>query len=250
MSDDCIPATVHWDTVLVNSLQGWNFVSANDGWQAPARMGGCNVFSGNLIRAVGHIYPKGFTHLYTDDVWEEVGRETGCWLPRMDVLVRHEHEMLKGTYDETRKHVDKNYPNDHARFMKWRAEEKPAMLEAVRKLQAGSGVRMVKPDLTGVSVMIATPSHSGQYHSVYNVGLFNSMKMFGELGVPYANAYPRGGAFHSNNEWLAEESLGQLQTIVSQYVQAVADTKHPFKPKMAIAPRGTPRVDADTPVLV
>lgn len=184
MSDDCIPATVGWDKTLIGTLQGWNFASANDGWQAPTRMGGCSVFSGKLIRAVGHIYPKGFTHLYTDDVWEEVGRETGCWQPRMDVLVRHEHEMLKGTYDETRLHVDKNYPNDGARFAEWRGREKAEMIAAVRRIQGDHGVRMVKPDFTGVNIMIATPSHSGQYHSCYNVGLFNTMKMFSEMGVP------------------------------------------------------------------
>jgi succinyl-diaminopimelate desuccinylase len=46
---------------------------------------------------------------------------------------------------------------------------------------------------------------------------------FAELGVPYANAYPRGGGHHSDNEWLQVEALEQLGTIVTRYLQDMAD---------------------------
>ena len=48
-------------------------------------------------------------------------------------------------------------------------------------------------------------------------------RFFAELGVPYASAYPRGGGHHSDHEWLQVEALEQLGTIVTRYVQDMAD---------------------------
>lgn len=48
-------------------------------------------------------------------------------------------------------------------------------------------------------------------------------RYFAELGVPYANAYPQGGGHHSNHEWLAQQALEQLGTIITRYIQDMAD---------------------------
>lgn len=53
---------------------------------------------------------------------------------------------------------------------------------------------------------------------------------FAELGVPYANAYPRGGGHHSDHEWLDQEALEQLGTIITRYVQDMADIMLGDKP--------------------
>lgn len=95
LGDDNVPTTPGWDRHLVNSLDGWNMVSCNDGWQAPRRLGDCWVFSGELLRSVGYIFAPGMHHLFVDDLWETIGREAGCWVCRMDVLVQHLH-VLKG----------------------------------------------------------------------------------------------------------------------------------------------------------
>lgn len=55
-------------------------------------------------------------------------------------------------------------------------------------------------------------------------------RFFSNLGVPYASAYPLGGGHHSDREWLDEEALEQLGTIVTRYVQAMADTMLGEKP--------------------
>jgi succinyl-diaminopimelate desuccinylase len=47
-------------------------------------------------------------------------------------------------------------------------------------------------------------------------------RFYAEVGVPYANAYPRGGGHHSENEWLDAKALDQLEQIVYQYVLGVA----------------------------
>lgn len=48
-------------------------------------------------------------------------------------------------------------------------------------------------------------------------------RFFAELGVPYANAYPKGGGHHSDDEWLQVAALEQLGLIMTRYVQEVAD---------------------------
>lgn len=48
-------------------------------------------------------------------------------------------------------------------------------------------------------------------------------RYFAELGVPYANAYPRGGGHHSDEEWLAVDALSQLAEIITHYIKDMAD---------------------------
>jgi succinyl-diaminopimelate desuccinylase len=57
---------------------------------------------------------------------------------------------------------------------------------------------------------------------VSNAG--NDGRFFAKLGVPCAIAYPVGSGHHGNNEWIAEESLMQMQTIFVQYLDKVART--------------------------
>jgi succinyl-diaminopimelate desuccinylase len=52
-------------------------------------------------------------------------------------------------------------------------------------------------------------------------------RFFSEIGIPYANAYPKGGGHHSADEWLAEESLDQFKQIVRQYLDDMS--KQPAK---------------------
>jgi len=54
------------------------------------------------VRAVGYIFPPGLQHLFVDEVWEILGRDTGRWTHVMDVLVEHRH-VLKGAaeFDDT-----------------------------------------------------------------------------------------------------------------------------------------------------
>src|SRR5215469_15503466 len=57
IGDDCVPITKHWDRGLVERLDGSNIVSCEDGWQAPKRLGNCWIMAGELVRAVGYIFP-------------------------------------------------------------------------------------------------------------------------------------------------------------------------------------------------
>lgn len=133
LGDDNIPVTPNWDAKLGESLTGWNVVSSDDGWQAPKRMAGGTLWSGDLLRAIGYLYPPELQHCYVDDVWEELGREADCWTVRMDVLVRHDHASKLHTEDETHRLAYGQMMADRVRFEEWRRAEKPRCLEVIRR---------------------------------------------------------------------------------------------------------------------
>ena len=183
VSDDLVPCTSTWDVQLLAALQGWNFVSSNDGWQAPQRMHGAVAWSGDLLRAVGYLFPPGLRHIFHDDLWEGLGRETGCWQVRMDIMCRHLHESLEGVRGPTMDSQSALWQHDEAWFRDWEKAEKAETVERVRGLMTRYGVTTMKPDFTGVSLMIGTPAIDGSYDSAYVVGLYATMKMLQENGV-------------------------------------------------------------------
>ena len=135
MVDDLVPHSVAWDRTLVQTLNGRNFVTCNDGEQAPRRAVGSFVISGDLMRAAGHfVHPPKFGHTYADNVWEDLGRETGCWDIRMDVLITHEHPFKTGIQDETHNIAYSQESEDEKRYLEWCVMEKPQTVARIRAL--------------------------------------------------------------------------------------------------------------------
>jgi hypothetical protein len=152
IGDDCVPETEGWDKALVGELNGANFVSCNDGWQAPQRVANCWLIAGDVIRAVDFpIFPYGLHHLFVDDVWERLAAKVrGIWTCRMDIMVRHRHVMNgSAEADETHKAVygdgfkDGSGPDrsaglwstDEATFKAWLADDADRAAEAIRALR-------------------------------------------------------------------------------------------------------------------
>lgn len=183
VSDDLVPATSTWDVQLIAALQGWNFVSSNDGWQAPQRMHGAAVWSGDLLRAVGWLFPAGLDHVFHDDVWETLGRETNCWSVRMDIMVKHLHESRAGIIGPTMDPNSALWRHDEAWYRAWLLSGKDACVAAIRATMTGYGVTVMTPDFAGVNLMVGTPAIDGRYESSYVVGLYATMRMLGEHGV-------------------------------------------------------------------
>ena len=138
--DDYLPETPGWDVKMVESMRGYNFVSTNDCWKARAdvavgRMCGAWAFSGGLLRAVGYLVPPGLKKSYVDDVWETIGRATGTWATRMDVVVRHLHpETGLAPADETNNQVGKNWHNDTRAYKHWKMTEAAQAIERVKTI--------------------------------------------------------------------------------------------------------------------
>lgn len=134
--DDLVPETQGWDRTLISGLNGANIISCNDGARAPYRMG-APVFSGDLLRAVGYLYPPGyFWHAYADDMWERIGRATDTWWVCMDVVLRHHDAFQTGQPDATHARSYGRMAEDKADLLRWRRNEMDAAVRNVMALKA------------------------------------------------------------------------------------------------------------------
>jgi hypothetical protein len=183
VSDDLVPCTSTWDKMLLSHVNGWNVVSSNDGWQAPHRIHGAIIWSGLLARAVGWIFPPGFRHIYHDDVWEMLGKETGVWACHMDILCKHLHESLEGVIGPTMDRESDLWKHDEAAFAAWLENDMPRCVEEIKKLQASYNIRSIRPKFDGVRLMIASPTMDGTYNSHFVQSIFSTMRLLQQHGV-------------------------------------------------------------------
>ena len=193
LADDLVPVTEKWDATLVSRLNGANLIGADDERDAPHHLRGCVIFSGDLFRAWGWIYPNGFNHLCVDDVWETIGEATGCWDVAMDVLVKHVHGGIHS--DDTYRAVNSTgaWGRDLEFYESWlRNGEKDEACARTKRLMAAKGWRGNKPDLSGMSILIATPSIDGRSDEHYNLSLQNTIALIRECGGQAWQARMRG----------------------------------------------------------
>lgn len=135
LTDDVVPETKDWDQKLLEWNDGKTIVTCDDGAQAPQRMCGAHIFPVPLFRAVGYLFPSGFYHTYVDDLWETLGRETGCWRVRMDVVVRHIHPFgAGGVKDDTHRHSydPSRAVHDKQAFEEWKLYYKDRSIARLR----------------------------------------------------------------------------------------------------------------------
>jgi hypothetical protein len=182
LCDDHIPATQNWDTVLIDQTVGWNVVSSNDAWQAPKRIHGAIVWSGELLRTLGGIYPPGFKHFFVDDVWESLGRATNCWRVDMSVLVRHTHATKTKKSDGTTEHIGRYWSQDEATYRAWMQKTRPESIDAIMNLAEKHGVSVFRPKLGDVSVYIVTPCGDEKYDRRYTRSFENTTSMIRQCG--------------------------------------------------------------------
>lgn len=220
IGDDCVPMTPGWDKALLDALDGANFVSCNDDWLAPHRAANCWVMSGELVRRVGYIFPPGLQHLFVDDVWETIGRETRCWACRMDILVKHQHVLAgQAAADDTHRLVYGSdtsdtgaglWPQDGATYQRWLNEGGAARaIAAVRELRAGhadtpigevTNRLEIDPEqgkrleyCRGRSVMLLTPIHERPAWQ-FTVAYAETLVMLEQLRIRYASRFVVGSS--------------------------------------------------------
>lgn len=138
--DDLLPQTYLWDQMLVDLCHGKNMVSCDDGEFAPDRVAGAVIWGGELMRAAGYMFPNGFWHTYVDNVWEDLGRLTGCWDVRMDVLIMHDHGFKpEFEQDETHAAAYSRNSADEIAYGEWRLVDFPP---TVQRIYAMQGLKM------------------------------------------------------------------------------------------------------------
>ncbi len=155
LNDDHHIVTKHWDQKLISQLTGRNCLTCNDRWNAPIRAAGATIFSMPLVEVFGFpLFPPTIDHLGIDDVFETIGRNTGCWEVDMSVIVEHHHALKNpDMLDETHFKIYGKEPwqnqqgqlspeaqKVHNAFQKWLAEDAPAVVGRVRELRKREGV--------------------------------------------------------------------------------------------------------------
>jgi hypothetical protein len=148
ISDGVRPVTRNWDRLLIAASQGKNFVSCNDNWRRDSRMAGILLVPGWIVEALGYFFPPGMVHLWTDDVWEQIGQELDNWVYVEGVTVEDHHfahpdPAKKVAFDTPREFQGKSYRHtDPARYHEWRRGGE--FTEAVKRIKAAWLVRTGK----------------------------------------------------------------------------------------------------------
>lgn len=167
LNDDHHIVTKHWDQRLIKQLNGKNFITCNDRWNAPMRAAGATVWSMDIIKAVGFpIFPKQIDHLAIDDVWETIGRSTGCWRIDMSVIIEHHHvyQDYQGRIDDTHLKVYGNGQwqgspqalDVQKRFQGWIEQDGKGVVDRVMDLQ-NRGPEALQLELPMEGIAAAAP---------------------------------------------------------------------------------------------
>ena len=160
MNDEHFAITDEWDKKLIRQLNGKNFVSSNDRWNAPARAAGCTMWSMPLLETCGWpIFPPQINHLGIDDVWEQLGRVTGTWRVDMSVVIEHRHVFKGGELDETHKLIYGDQPwqgspaqqDVHARLQTFMQTEFQSAVDRIKNF-ADNYNYFIKPNAQGAEM--------------------------------------------------------------------------------------------------
>lgn len=141
LNDDHYVITKGWDQRLIKQLDGTNFLSTADRWTAPAKASGATIWSMPLLAALGFpVYPPGMQHLFIDDLWETLGRSTGCWKVDMHVVVEHRHALKDNKLiDETHMKVysQSAWNKDQEIYREWVKNDMEKCITKIRELRSG-----------------------------------------------------------------------------------------------------------------
>ncbi len=121
MGDDHLPRTKCWDQKYRQALQDNYIVYGNDlvqGENLSTQMG----FRSELVDRLGYAVPHGFTHLYIDNYFLELGKATQSIKYLPDVIVEHLHYSAgQSEEDQTYKEANspENWSSDRERFERY-----------------------------------------------------------------------------------------------------------------------------------
>ena len=135
--DDHLPITENWDQKYREELDklGTGIVYGNDlvmGSTIPTQM----AMTSDIVEVLGYAVPEGFTHLFIDNYFLELGKALGKIVYMPDVIVQHLHHITgHAEEDQTYKEAnsEENWSNDRARFEKYMQEELYSDVEKLRR---------------------------------------------------------------------------------------------------------------------
>ena len=117
IDDDVVVHTVGWDKKLRDAAGQWGISYPDDGVQGE-KLATHPFVGGDLLRAFGFWALPGLSHLYTDTVWDFIGRQYGNLTYRQDVFLEHRHWCVgKSVRDHT--YAKPKAVHDHACYQTW-----------------------------------------------------------------------------------------------------------------------------------
>jgi hypothetical protein len=139
MGDDHRPRTPRWDNIIesaIGDMQG-GIAYGNDllqGRNLPTHV----VMSRRIVRALGHMAPRQFKHLYVDNYWLTLGQMIDRISYLNDVVIEHMHPVAgKAEWDDGYRRVNNGsvYADDHATFSRYLEDGRMAQdVQAVRSV--------------------------------------------------------------------------------------------------------------------
>lgn len=136
-NDDFIFRTPEWDKKFLIEFASHNnqgIMFGND-LLAGANMPTCSVISADIVNAVGWLQMPRLTHLFGDNVWQQIGRKANCLYYRDNVIIEHCHVFgNKNTPDATHQYTNSKemYQKDERAFLDWMSEDSK---EDIRKVK-------------------------------------------------------------------------------------------------------------------
>ena len=139
VADDHIYRTKGWDSILIDEIEsrggwgvafGWGMIHPQD-----CRLPQASIVSGNIVKALGHMYEPSITHAYTDRFLQDLAEELGMLYPRPDVIVEHMHVLNdKGKMDENYSWVlsQETLEIGKKQYETWRANKMQSDIQKVR----------------------------------------------------------------------------------------------------------------------
>lgn len=140
MGDDHRPRTRNWDLRIFEAIDdledrtGEGIVYGNDliqGENLPTSV----AMSIEIVRALGFMVPPGLRHMYLDNFWRDLGRDSDCLKYLPDVVIEHLHPIAKkAAWDAGYTSVGVHMGPDSDTYQEYLKTRYQADLEKVRRL--------------------------------------------------------------------------------------------------------------------
>lgn len=151
LTDHARPLSSDWASELEETAGSWRIALCNDvrnrfnlhtGFR---RITAAHCIGGELVRALGFVYPAFCVHLAGDDAMEEIGHELGLVAWREDVVVNDLHFSdgeIPRDANHNRVYQGKPFAeSDWQAFLEWKSAEKPCLLDRLQAVIPASEMR-------------------------------------------------------------------------------------------------------------
>jgi len=138
LGDDHVPHTAAWDSTMLAALDdlGGTGIVYGDDMAQRENLPTAPVLSSSIVAALGWFFYPPLIHYFADNVWLDLGRETGCLRYLPEVIIEHLHCTTgKSVRDQTYMDADYGWDPDHAAYRNWKANEMARDAQKIRDLQ-------------------------------------------------------------------------------------------------------------------